>query len=57
MRDTPDKIESGCVWALLGYAGVLQFFDIELLGLRREVILRPNSSFPGQVTVLRPPPP
>jgi hypothetical protein len=44
-------------WPLLGYAGMQQSFDIELLGHRREVILRPNSSFPGQVTVLRPRPP
>jgi hypothetical protein len=29
-------------WALLGHAGMQQFFDIELLGHGREVILRPN---------------
>jgi len=44
-------------WALLGYAGMQQFFDIELLGYRREVILTPNASFQGQARVLRPPPP
>ena len=44
-------------WALLGYAGMQQFFDIELLGHRREVILRPNASFQGQARVLRPRPP
>ena len=44
-------------WALLGYAGMQQFFDIQLLGHDREVILKPNASFAGQVTVLRPAPP
>jgi hypothetical protein len=44
-------------WALLGYAGMQQYFDIELLGHRREVILRSNASFSGQARVLRPRPP
>ena len=34
-------------WAILGYAGVLQCFDIQLLGARREALLTPNASFPG----------
>jgi hypothetical protein len=44
-------------WAVLGYAGMQQFFDIDFLGYRREAILRPNASFQGQARVLRPPPP
>ena len=43
-------------WAVLGYAGMQQFFDIDLLGHRREVILTPNASFQGQARVLRPRP-
>lgn len=34
-------------WAILGYAGVLQYFDLQLLGLRREALLYPNTSYPG----------
>ena len=34
--------------ALLGYAGCLQFFDANLRGADREVILTPNWSFQGQ---------
>jgi hypothetical protein len=44
-------------WALLGYAGMQQFFDIELLGHRREVVLTPNASFAGQARILRSRPP
>jgi hypothetical protein len=44
-------------WAVIGHAGVLQFFDVQFLGERREVILTPNPSFPGQLVVHRPPPP
>lgn len=44
-------------WALLGHAGFLEFFDTDLRGARREVILAPNPSFPGRHTVHRPPPP
>ena len=34
-------------WPILGHAGFLQFFDVELLGQRQEVKIRPNPSFPG----------
>jgi hypothetical protein len=44
-------------WAVLGHAGVLQFFDVRLLGERCEAILDPNLSFPGRHTVHRLPPP
>lgn len=40
-------------WAILGHAGMLQFFDVQFLGERREVIVTPNSSFPGQSVVHR----
>jgi len=40
-------------WAVLGHAGMLQFFDVQLLGERREVILTPNPSFPGRSVVRR----
>ncbi len=33
---------------LFGHAGFLQFFDAEFRGADREVILKPNPSFPGQ---------
>jgi hypothetical protein len=35
-------------WALLGHAGFLDFFDVQLLGARREAIIVPNQAFPGQ---------
>jgi Aspartyl protease len=35
-------------WALLGHAGFLEFFDVQLLGARREAIVVPNTAFPGQ---------
>jgi hypothetical protein len=35
-------------WALLGHAGFLDFFDVQLLGARREVIVLPNTAFPGK---------
>jgi hypothetical protein len=38
-------------WALLGHAGFLDFFDTELRGARREVVLIPNSRFPGTRTI------
>jgi hypothetical protein len=41
-------------WALLGHAGFLQFFDVQLLGARREVLLTPNAAFPGQHTIHQP---
>jgi hypothetical protein len=44
-------------WGLLGHAGFLDFFDTELLGARRETTLTPNSVFPGQHTIVNPPPP
>jgi len=37
-------------WALLGHAGILDFFDVELRGARREVSILPNISFQGQRT-------
>jgi hypothetical protein len=42
-------------WALLGHAGFLQFFDTELLGEKKEVILKPNSAFAGKHVVHRTP--
>jgi hypothetical protein len=44
-------------WSILGLTGVLQFFDVQLLGARREVILTPNATFAGRHTVHRPSPP
>jgi hypothetical protein len=35
-------------WALLGHSGFLEFFDVQLLGARREVLINPNASFAGQ---------
>jgi hypothetical protein len=35
-------------WAILGHAGFLEFFDVQLLGERHEVLLAPSSSFTGQ---------
>jgi hypothetical protein len=35
-------------YSLLGHAGFLQFFDAEFRGADQEVVLTPNSSFPGQ---------
>ena len=32
---------------LLGHAGMMEFFDLAFFGERREVILTPNSAFPG----------
>jgi hypothetical protein len=43
-------------WAILGHAGFLQHFDVQLLGDRREAQLAPNPSFPGR-HIQRPPPP
>lgn len=34
-------------YSLLGYASFLQFFDAEFRGADQEVVLTPNSSFPG----------
>jgi hypothetical protein len=44
-------------WALLGHAGYLEFFDVELRGARREVVITPNNLFPGQRTSRRAPSP
>jgi hypothetical protein len=35
-------------WALLGQSGFLEFFDVQLLGARREAVIVPNASFKGQ---------
>jgi hypothetical protein len=44
-------------WAILGFAGALQYFDLQLLGLQREALLIPNTSFPGRQVIHRTPPP
>src|SRR5262249_44318026 len=44
-------------WALLGHAGFLDFFDVQLLGARREAVIVPNTAFPGQYLIHTPPPP
>jgi hypothetical protein len=44
-------------WPLLGQAGFLQFFDVELHGASHEAILTPNVTFPGQHVVYQQPPP
>jgi hypothetical protein len=44
-------------WAILGYAGALQYFDLHLLGLRREAVITPNASFSGRHVIHRSPPP
>src|SRR5207244_3260499 len=35
-------------WAILGHAGFLEFFDVQLLGERREALLTPSASFTGR---------
>jgi hypothetical protein len=44
-------------WAILGFAGALQYFDLQLLGLHREALLIPNASFPGRRATHRSPSP
>ena len=44
-------------WALLGHAGFLQFFDTNLRGALRDVLLVPNTSFLGQHVIHAVPPP
>lgn len=44
-------------WAILGNAGALQYFDLQLLGWHREALLIPNASFPGRQATHRLPPP
>jgi hypothetical protein len=35
-------------WALLGHSAFLEFFDVHLLGARREAPINPNTAFAGQ---------
>jgi hypothetical protein len=44
-------------WALLGHSGFLEFFDVQLLGARRETIIAPNTAFAGQHFVVGSPTP
>ncbi|MCI0464871.1 MAG: hypothetical protein L0Z62_48740 [Gemmataceae bacterium] len=44
-------------WALLGHAGFLQFFDVQLLGAKQQVVITPNATFPGQHTIHQSSPP
>ncbi len=44
-------------WAILGHAGALQYFDLQLLGYRREALITPNTAFPGRHVIHRSPPP
>jgi hypothetical protein len=44
-------------WALLGHSGFLEFFDVQLLGARRETLIHPNTSFVGQHSVIAAPRP
>jgi hypothetical protein len=44
-------------WALLGHSGFLEFFDVQLLGARREIIIIPNTAFAGQQSVVPAPTP
>jgi hypothetical protein len=44
-------------WALLGHAGFLEFFDVQLLGARREAVIVPNAAFAGQHFVVTSPTP
>src|SRR5262249_15434392 len=41
-------------WAILGHTGCLEFFDVQLLGKRRESVVVPNASFPGTHRVRQP---
>jgi hypothetical protein len=38
-------------WALLGHAGFLEFFDVQLFGAQRLAIVTPNIAFAGQHVV------
>jgi hypothetical protein len=43
-------------YGLLGHGGFLQFFDADFRGARHQVILFPNSTFPGtQIAMTTPP--
>ena len=44
-------------WAILGHAGAMQFFDIQLFGFLHEARLAPNASFAGRRMIHRSPPP
>jgi hypothetical protein len=44
-------------WAIIGYAGALQYFNLQLLGLQREALIVPNASFPGRHVTHRSTPP
>lgn len=44
-------------WALLGHSGFLEFFDVQLLGARRETLISPNVAFAGQHAVAGSPTP
>ncbi len=44
-------------WALLGHAGFLDFFDTDLRGAHREVLMTPDRLFPGTRLIPRTPPP
>jgi hypothetical protein len=44
-------------WALLGNARFLDFFDTDLRGARREVVITPNPLFPGAHKIQRAPSP
>jgi hypothetical protein len=41
-------------WALLGHAGFLDFFDTELRGAAREVVMTSNSRFSGTRAIVQP---
>jgi hypothetical protein len=43
-------------WAVIGHAGALQYFDLQLLGSGLEAMLTPNASFLGSSTTQRPSP-
>lgn len=42
-------IDTPLIRPLLGHAGFLQFFDVQLQGAAHETILHPNASFPGTI--------
>jgi hypothetical protein len=44
-------------WALLGHSGFLEFFDVQLLGARRETTIIPNTAFVGRHIVVASPTP
>ncbi len=43
-------------WALLGHTGFLEFFDVQLLGARREATIVPSTAFAGQHVIHAQPP-